>query len=273
MKSNINSQTLWGSKGVPDLNKAFQSCMGFTRTPGFALIYHKIIDTFQTFENLDVIELGCGIGKVSLLFSLLGAKITLVDYSDKQLFAAKYIHEHFHLNPRVIKGNILNISEELRGQYDVAMSFGTAEHFWGDERQAVFNNHAEVLRKGGYAFLWVPNRWGFLFHTGRLVRKLLGRSICPIDETPFTRKELLFRAKKAGLTETQIKGGSRLIDDFNGFIIDFSKLFGTSTKCDLPADVDCAKKMLFESMRTNSIKIMFLNDLFSYPLVLTGYRS
>ncbi len=121
-------------------------------------MYRKIIDTFQTFENLNAIELGCGVGKVSLIFSLLEAKITLVDCSDKQLFAAKYIHEHFRLNPRIIKGNILNVSEELRGQYDVAMSFGNAEHFWGDERLAVFNSHVEVLRKGGLVITCVPNK-------------------------------------------------------------------------------------------------------------------
>ena len=115
MKNNVDGQILWGSEGSPDLSKVFQSCMGYANTPGWALLYRKVIDNFQKFENLKVIELGCGLGKVSLLFSLLGAKTTLVDYNEKQLSAARIVHEHFRLNPRIIKGNILNLPEEIRG--------------------------------------------------------------------------------------------------------------------------------------------------------------
>ena len=273
MKKNIDGQGLWGSEDAPDLGKVFQSCIGYASTPGWALLYRKVIDTFQSFENVKVVELGCGLGKVSLLFSLLGAKTTLVDYSEKQLSAARFVHEHFRFNPRIIKGNILNLPEEIRGQYDVAMSFGTAEHFWNADRQVVFNSHAEVLREGGLVIMWVPNRWGFLFHSGRFVRRLLGRSVGLVDETPFTRKELLSRSKKAGITETQIYGGDRLVNDFNNFIINIPKIFGVSNQYKLPTDVDFAKKILIECMKTNSTKIKFLNDRFSYPLVLTGYRS
>ncbi len=273
MKNNLESQILWGNEGVPDLNRVFQSCVGYASTPGWALIYRKVIDTFQKFENLNVIELGCGSGKVSLLFSLLGAKATLVDYNEKQLSSAKFAHKHFGLNPRIIKGNILNLSEEVRGKYDVAMSFGTAEHFWNSDRQAIFNIHAEVLRKGGLVIMWVPNRWGFLFHTGRFVRRLLRRSVGLIDETPFTRRELLSRSKKAGIAKNQIYGGDRLVNEFNYFIINVSKIFGINTQYKFPTDIDFAKKILIERMKTNSAKIKFLNDRFSYILILTGYRS
>ncbi len=273
MKNNLDGQNLWGREGDQDHNAIFQSLMGYSDTPGWALIYRKVIDTFKKFENLNVIELGCGSAKISLLFSLLGAKTTLVDYSDKQLASAKSAFEHYQLKPRIIKGNILNLPEEVRGHYDVAMSFGTAEHFWNNDRQAVFNIHAEVLSQGGMVIMWVPNTWGLLFHSGRFVRRLLGRSVGHVDETPFTRKELLTRSKKAGISEAQIYGGDRLINDFNYFIINISKIFCGNTQYKLPADVDNAKKILIERMKTNSAKIKFLNNRFSYILVLTGYRS
>ena len=156
-------------------------------------------------------------------------------------------------------------------QYDVSFSFGTAEHFWATDRQTVFNSHVDVLKKVGLSFIWVPNKYGLLFHFGRSIRKVFKRSVCPVDETPFTRKELLERAHNAGLSDAKVYGGQKLINDFHNFILRLSFL-----EQDYPEgaarDSETAKNILIKSATTNPSRISFLNNQFSYPLLLTGTK-
>lgn len=247
--------------------------MGYARTPGWAFIQGEVRNTFGSFEGLQTIELGCGLGKVSLLFSLLGARTTLLDYSERALGAAKFVHQQFDAHPDIINANLLHLPEKLCGRYDVAISSGTAEHFWNADRPCVFHSHANVLRPGGLAILWVPNRYGFLFHLGRSVRILLRRPICPVRETSFTRKELYRRARDAGLTDIRIRGGTLLRNDFCQFIVDLRRLFGRRREYEKLLDADRPGEMLRTSMETNSTKIGVLGNLFSYPLVLIGRRQ
>jgi len=270
--TNLNGKTLWGSDQLPDVSQVFQSCMGYAATPAWRFIQQEIESAFGSFEGLQVIELGCGLGKVSLLFSLLGANTTLLDYSERQLSAADYVHQQFHVHPLSINHDLVNLPENLHSQFDVAMSFGTAEHFWDDDRQLVFNSHAQALKHGGLAIVWVPNRYGFLFHLGRLTRKVLRRSVCAVNETSFTRKEFRCRAQKAGFTEIQIRGGGTLRRDFSRFIIDVPRLLGDREPYPSFTDIDSARNALRQAMRTNSPRITLLGDLFSYPLVLIGRR-
>lgn len=269
---NADGKTLWGSDAMPDMDAVFGSCLGYASSPGWAFIHRQVDQAFGGLEGLRTIELGCGLGKVSLLFSLLGARATLLDYSEKQLAGAQFIHEQFHLRPEMIEANLLELPKRLWGQYHVAMSFGTAEHFWGDERQRVFDNHTKVLKKGGLAIMWVPNKYGFLFHFGRAARKLLRRPVCAVDETPFDRNELYRRAENAGLADVQIRGGELLRRDFSNFVIDTSRIFAPPARYSQLPDLTTAKSLLQRQMARNCPRFWPWNDFFSYPLVLIGRR-
>lgn len=132
---NADHQELWGDEQLPNLDTVFRGTLGYASTPGWALIHRRITETIGSFDGLNSVELGCGEGKISILFSLIGANTTLLDYSENQIRAAKYVHSNFETGSKIIQGNLLQLSSDLVGQYDVSMSFGTAEHFFGDERQ------------------------------------------------------------------------------------------------------------------------------------------
>jgi len=272
-RNNAAERGLWGDSKAPDIEDVFSSCVGYANTPGWALIHESVVSVFGGFENVKTIELGCGLGKVSLLFSFLGARITLLDYSEKQLSAAGSVHKYFESKARFIKSDILQLPDVLRGQYDVAMSFGTAEHFWGVNRQTVFENHANVLKKGGLAIIWVPNKYAFLFHFGRAVRKLFRREVCLIDESPFDRKELNERAAAAGMTCIRIFGGELLSNDFRNFVVNPSKLFRMHPKRFRYSDSMHDREYILKCISDNSKKIRFWNDYLSYPLIFIGCRS
>jgi hypothetical protein len=202
----------------------------------------------------------------------LGANTTLLDYSENQIRSAKYIHSNFETGAKIIQENLLQFPSNLVGKYDVSMSFGTAEHFFGDERQKVFAAHAGAVRSGGLVIVWVPNKRGLLFNFVRGVRKRLGKETCPVDEIPFTHKELRMRGEQAGLTDIDVKGGDTLLNDFSHHIIDFPRWFGTGKYRVYFTDVEDAAERLRHQISLNCTRVYLWNDLFTYPLILIGRK-
>jgi hypothetical protein len=153
------------------------------------------------------------------------------------------------------------------------MSFGTVEHFFGQDRQSVFDVHRSLLRKGGLTIIWVPNRYGVFFHLGVFLRKLFRRQISRIPEKSFTRKELYERAKATGFTELRVSGGESLTNDFNNFILNSRRLLHLSQTQKAFTDAQTAKTELLQGMLRNSSPIRPWNNFLSYPLVLFGRHS
>jgi 2-polyprenyl-3-methyl-5-hydroxy-6-metoxy-1,4-benzoquinol methylase len=269
-RHNEQHQELWGKDARPDMNRVFRSCLGYAAGPGWSVMQEAVITAFDGFRGLETVELGCGEGKVSLLFALQGAKTTLVDYSERQLRNARYVADEFRLAPRFRLGSVLELSPEAHGRYDVSMSFGTAEHFFGDDRQAIFDVHARVLRPGGLTFLWVPNRWGFLFHAGVKARRYSDRQTCHVDEVPFSRKELRERASRAGLREIRIVGAEYLRHDFNNFVLDVPRLLRLPSRQKIFEDAETAHRELLSTMEKNGSRPGLLANYLSYPLLLIG---
>jgi 2-polyprenyl-3-methyl-5-hydroxy-6-metoxy-1,4-benzoquinol methylase len=263
----------WARGDFIDISTVFRSCLGYATTPGWAFIQQVVRRTFSGFDGLRTIELGCGEGKVSLLFSLLGAKTTLVDNSQEQLKRAKHIATHFNIDPFIVKQDLLRLPDSFNEQFDVSMSFGTVEHFFGQDRQRVFDVHRSLLRKGGLTIIWVPNRHGLIFHLGVFLRKLFRRQISRIPEKSFTRNELYQRAKAAELTELGVTGGESLVNDFNNFVLDFKHLLHLPRSHKTFMDVQTAKAELLQGMLRNSASIRPWNNFLSYPLVLTGRHA
>jgi 2-polyprenyl-3-methyl-5-hydroxy-6-metoxy-1,4-benzoquinol methylase len=267
---NIDAKDFWGNNSPPDTSSVFRSCMGYSNTPGWAFLRREVEDQFGSFMGLKTIELGCGVGKVSLLFSLLGATTTLVDYSPKQLKRAKYIADKFNVKPVFLQADLLQLPKSFLGQYDISMSFGTAEHFFLSERQAVFDAHYNVLRKGGMSIIWVPNLYGFLFHLGVTARKLFKRPVCTVNESPFTKRELFQRAKKTGLSQIRIVGAGSLKNDFFNHVFDIRCILKLRKNQKIFYNAQDAKNELLESIARNNASIRPWNNFFSYPLILIG---
>jgi len=265
---NADDQHTWGSDQPPDMLEVLNSCMGYASTQGWQVMQKHVTKHLGGFKDIQSIELGCGLGKVSVLFSLLGSHVTLLDYSQRQLKSAESIHNFFHTNPEIINTNILNLPDEILGRYDVSMSFGTVEHFWANDRQTIIDNHARALKKGGLVFIWAPNRYGLIFHFGRAIRKLLGRETGRIKETPFTRQELFARASSAGITDIEITGATSPANDFCHFIIDFPKLLRRYKNMP-PATIDA---IVTKAKSPSPDASPWYNSL-SYALLLTGKRA
>lgn len=136
----------------------------------------------------------------------------------------------------------------------------------------VFDAHAGAVRSGGLVIIWVPNKHGLLFNFGLGVRRRLGRATCPVDEIPFTHKELRMRGEQAGLMDIDVKGGEVLLNDFSHHIIDFPRWFGAGKHRVHFTSAEDAAERLRRQISLNRTKVYPWNDLFSYPLILIGKK-
>jgi SAM-dependent methyltransferase len=146
---------------------------------------------------LRAIELGAGRGLNGLLFAQRGAQVTLLDNVPLALEQAR---ELFAANGAEFGGvvaDLFELPDELRGAYDVSMSYGLCEHFLGERRLAVVRAHLDVLRPGGLALLGVPNRYGVVYRAWKATLERTGS--WPLGtEVPFSVAELASLARRAG---------------------------------------------------------------------------
>jgi 2-polyprenyl-3-methyl-5-hydroxy-6-metoxy-1,4-benzoquinol methylase len=173
------------------------------------------------FNKLKIAEVGCGTGTFSLIFGLLGASVTLIDFNQKVLERAKKIYSFYDCKTEVIKANCLDIPpKEIAGTFDLVVSAGLAEHFIGKDRVKCIQYHKYLLKDGGVAFINVPNKLSPFYQWIRFFRKVTGTWEIDI-EIPFSYIELNKIAKAIGFDSFYIKGNAPLKRD----LVDYSRGF------------------------------------------------
>jgi 2-polyprenyl-3-methyl-5-hydroxy-6-metoxy-1,4-benzoquinol methylase len=93
------------------------------------------------------------------------------------------------LPAKFLKHDALVLPVDLLGKYDISMSFGLAEHFRGVERTKIIKSHFDVLKKGGMAFISVPNRYNPPYRLSKFFAEHVNRWRVGA-EIPYSRKEL-----------------------------------------------------------------------------------
>ncbi len=173
---------------------------------------------FGEIRNLNVIELGSGLGRDTLFFCLSGARATLVDESEIALEKATQLYSFFGIVPTCIKADVVNLSEHeaLFRKFDVAFSGGLVEHFVGQSRKKVIKLHLDLVIPGGLIMIGVPNRLSPLYSLPHFFARLSGRT--RIGELPFSSRELRHQAKIMGARETKVFG-QNLIYGINEWLL------------------------------------------------------
>jgi len=220
----------------------------------------KIIHSrFKDLNGLKVIEIGAGTGLDAALLAKRGATITVLDYSEQALQHSKDFFANNNLKAEFICANALDIPEGLYEQYDIAMSFGLNEHFLGDERLLINKSHFDLIKKGGVAFISVPNRLNFPYRIFKFTAETLG--VWNVgEEYPYTRKELRHICNNYGIENYMFIGDS-IYSSFN-FISPFRvlrKIFNI--------------KPSFDHQKIKMEKGSPLDEYFSYALVLCAFKD
>ncbi|CAN1606733.1 UbiG 2-polyprenyl-3-methyl-5-hydroxy-6-metoxy-1,4-benzoquinol methylase [Candidatus Pelagibacterales bacterium] len=111
------------------------------------------------FKNLTLLDVGCGGGLIAEPMTRLGAKVTGIDASEKNINVAK-----FHAEQMNLKINYLCVTpEKLNEQFDVILCLEIIEHV--ADVDLFIKSCAKLLKKNGIIFFATLNRTAksFLF--------------------------------------------------------------------------------------------------------------
>ena len=167
------------------------------RSPRWSFIVERLEATFGAVAELETVELGSGRGDLSVLLAERGARVTLLDASDKALDQARRRFDRLDLPARFARADLLGPLDLWRDRFDLALSSGVIEHFRGAERTQALRAHWTVIRHGGAAIVSVPNAWCLPYRLWKLYLEL--RGWWPYGtEVPYAKSELLRRACDSG---------------------------------------------------------------------------
>jgi len=161
-------------------------------------IKKRVIKEFGSFKNLKTIEIGAGMGTISLLFAMEGANVTVLDYSKKAIEASKLFFKRWKQKAKFVQMDALNLDKKLIDKYDVSMSFGAAEHFKDEKRIKFIKAHLDVLKEGGVTFICVPNKWNLPYRLWMFLSQTFGKWKFG-EEYPFSRAEFRRIGKMFGV--------------------------------------------------------------------------
>jgi len=162
-------------------------------------------------NGLNIIEVGAGAGVYSLIFARYGASVTLLDISENALRLAQKFFDSVGVSASYVLGDAFNLDARLLGKFDVAMSFGTIEHFRYPERFMMAKSHIDLVRVGGIVIISAPNR---LFFPHEILKLYLQRrNKWQLGyEGAFTIPELLQLGTGLGLENVEIRGSAFITD-------------------------------------------------------------
>jgi 2-polyprenyl-3-methyl-5-hydroxy-6-metoxy-1,4-benzoquinol methylase len=172
-------------------------------------IERVVLKEFGTFNGLKVVEIGAGGGTNAAIMAKRAAQISVIDYSQNALERARHFFKNNGVQADFILQNALSMAPEFHDQFDVSMSFGLTEHFKGPARVDITKAHFDILRKGGLAFISVPNKYNLPYQIWKLAAQL-AKTWTVGEEYPYSRRELIRVCQQIGITDYSFFGDSLL---------------------------------------------------------------
>lgn len=106
-------------------------------------------------DNKKVLCLASGGGQQSIGFALLGADVTVTDFSSEQLKKDKIVSEKFSKNIRILKSDMRDLSMFEDGEFDIVYQPYSINYI--PEATKVFDEVARVIKHGGIYHLMFHN--------------------------------------------------------------------------------------------------------------------
>ena len=117
--------------------------------------YFKIQNNKESFlKNLNIVDVGCGGGLISEPLSRLGANVTGIDASEKNIKIAKLHSANSNLNIRYLNKSPENLNEYEK--FDIILSLEIVEHV--ENVQLFIDSCHRLLKKNGIMFTATLNR-------------------------------------------------------------------------------------------------------------------
>lgn len=130
-------------------------------------------DAMDVFKGLKVLDIGCGGGLLSIPMAKMGADVTGVDASEKNIEVAKIAAEKQGAKVNFKAGRV----EELQGEFDIILNMEVVEHV--ADYKLFLDSCAKLLKPKGMMFVATINRtakaYAFAIVGAEYVLRLLPR--------------------------------------------------------------------------------------------------
>ena len=161
--------------------------------------YTKLVEEhLGGWARVRAIEVGGGASTHSLLAASKGASATVLDYSPEALRVVEARCRALGVTATLIEADAMALPAGLTGTFNLAWSFGTAEHFKGADRAGFIKAHADLVEPGGLIVLAVPNKWAVNYRVWMYLANIVGEWPFGL-EIPFSRRELKNVIRELGL--------------------------------------------------------------------------
>lgn len=116
----------------------------------------KIEEKFSRISEVNILDIGCGGGLVSEPLARMGAKITAIDASEKNIAVAKIHAEKSGLEIDYKVSAAEKMTEEFYQKFDVVLALEIIEHV--DNPENFLIDCAKLVKPGGLLFVATINR-------------------------------------------------------------------------------------------------------------------
>lgn len=155
--------------------------------------------------SMSVVEVGSGSGIYSTILARRGAKVTALDQSRIALDRVSERGEALAVEISTMEGDAKEVSRDHAGQFDMAMSFGTVEHFREPQRFEMCKAHWDLVRPGGIVVISVPNILFLPHEILKIILRMRGKWFLGYEGS-FTPWELERVGRRLGLKSVELSG-------------------------------------------------------------------
>ena len=175
---------------------------GADASPDYLAHFQEMAAVMEDVRGKKILDVGSGTGMTSAYLASLGAKVTLVDISDKALaFAQKYFRAK-KLPVKIIKADAFT-TRLPRAGFDVVWNGGVIEHFSDRKKVEMMKRMWRWVKPGGVLVISVPHAKDFPFMIAKQI--LLWRKKWAFGwEDDLTGKRLVDLVTKAGVGRPEI---------------------------------------------------------------------
>ena len=150
-KFSAMAEEWWDKKGkFRPLHQLNPTRLAYIRS--MAIQHLNLPDNYEPFKGIRVLDIGCGGGLLTEPMSRLGANITGIDASEKNISIAKARRSKTNLEIDYRAGRI----EDLTEKFDIILNMEVAEHV--DNPALFLSSCADLLNPGGIMFIATINR-------------------------------------------------------------------------------------------------------------------
>ena len=211
LESRKTWDALWKDGGQGDAVQLVREVEQEEATERCRWILHGLRQRGLRIRGMSVVEIGCGSAIYSCILARHGADATAVDFSPAALARAGERASAVGVRLRLCQEDVLAFARDHAGRYDLAMSFGTVEHFRTPLREALCRAHGDLVRPGGIVVISVPNLFFLPHEILKFLLRLRGKWFLGYEGS-FTPMELRRVGRQLGLEASECHGSDPLAD-------------------------------------------------------------